>query len=325
MSSIQSWTQSIDTLYTSTWAYRKEGATEQAFLKTPFIYWLRQKGRVRNITGHRRIEIPLNYGSNETIRWIKKGSTVPIQDTELLTMAYEDWKYVACSVIRWFTDEQQNRAKAAAINMVTTKLDAAERSMYEELERVMFADGTGADEPNGIQNIISTTPTTGTLHGINRATAGNEWWQNQQKTATGAASVYLVSDMRTCLNDIIKYSRAEIKDIAIVTNQAVFELYEDVCLDMKVLQNVMMADAGFDTIQYRGKPIMWCPSAPDGNMYFINTKYYELVCDEGYFMEMTDWKQIPNQPFDKVAQIVCALNCCTDRAITHKVLSGIAA
>lgn len=318
-----SWTQVIDNLYTSTWAYRKKEATEQAFLKTPLIYWLREKGHVQNISGYRRIEIPLSYGSNETIRWISKGSTVPIQDSELITLAYEDWKYVACSIVRWFTEDQQNRSQAQAIRLVETKLDAAERSVYEDLERVCFADGTGTDEPNGLQNLVSTSPTSGTVHGLNRATY--DWWRNQTKTATGAAAVYLVSDMRTCLNDIIKYSRSEIRDIAIVTDQTSFELYEDVCLDMKILQNTMMADAGFDTIQYRGKPIMWCPSAPSGKMYFLNTNFMKLVCDESFFMEMTDWKQIPDQPFDKVAQIVCALNLTITRAVCHKVLTGIAA
>jgi len=318
-----SWTQTIDSLFTSTWAYRKKEATEQAFLKTPFIYWLRERGHLEQISGYRRIEIPLEYGSNETLRWIGKGSTVPIQDSELLTMAYEDWKYVAVSIIRWFTEDQQNRGQAAMIRLVETKLNAAERALYEELERVMFADGTGDKEPNGLQNIISATPTTGTVHGLDRATY--DWWRNQQKTSTGAASVYLVSDMRTCLNDITTYSRAELRDIVLVTNQTVFELYEDVCMEMKILSNVMMADAGFDSIQFKGKPLIWCPSAPSGNMYFINPQYLKLVCDDGFWMEMTDWKQIPDQPFDKVAQIICTLNMVVKRAICQKVLTGIAA
>lgn len=325
MSSVQSWSQTVDTLFTTTWAKRKEAATEQAFLKTPFIYWMREAGRVENLTGHTEIQIPLDYGSNETVRWIGKGSTIPIEDSELLTMAKDEWKYVACSIVRWFTEDQKNTGKAQIINLVNAKLNAAERSLYEDLERVIFADGTGDKEPNGLQNIISATPTTGTLHGINRATAGNEWWRNQQKTSTGAAELYLVSDMRTCLNDIIKYSRSEFKDICIVTTQAVYELYEDVCLDLKVLQNTKMADAGFDTIVYRGKPIMWCPGAPDGNMYFINPQYLKLVCDDNFFMEMTDWKQIPNQAFDKVAQILCTLNMICSRPIVQKVLTGIAA
>jgi hypothetical protein len=318
-----SWTQTIDTLYTSTWEYRKKEAIEQAYLKTPFIFWLRQKGHVENISGYKRIEVPVEYGSNETVRWITKGQTVPIQDSELITMAYEDWKYVAVSIVRWFEDEQKNRGKAQMINMVERNVNAAERTLWEEMERVMFADGSGLNEPNGLQNIISATPTLGTLHGLSRVTY--DWWRNQQKTSTGAAAVYLVSDMRTVLNNIIKYSRAELADIVLVTTQTVFELYEDVCLEMKILQNTMMADAGFDSIVFKGKTMLWCPSAPSGNMYFINPKYVKLITDESFFMEMTDWKQIPDQPFDKVAQIICTMNMINQRPIANSVLTGIAA
>jgi hypothetical protein len=317
-----SWTQTVDSLFTSTWAYRRKSATEQAFLKTPFIYWLRQKNHVENQAGHTRIEIPLNYGSNETIRWITKGVNVPMSDNELLTMAYEEWKYVAVSVVRWMEDDQKNREKARLINLVKTKLDAAERSLYEEMERVMFADGTGSNEPNGIQKLVAVTPTSGTVHGVDRSTY--TWWRNQSKAASGAAAVHLVPDMRTCLNDIVKYSRSELKDIAIVTDQTSYELYEDVCMDMKILQNTMMAEAGFDSVVYKGRPIMWCPSAPSGKMYFLNTAFMKLVCDESYFMEMTSWKEVPDQAFDKVAQIVCTMNLVIDRAVCHKVLYDIA-
>jgi len=223
--------------------------------------------------------------------------------------------------MRWFEEDQKNRGRAQAIKLIETKLDTAERGLWEEQERVVFADGSGVDEPNGLANLVSTTPTTGTVHGIDRAVY--TWFQNQQKTATGAAEVYLVSDMRTCLNDIIKYSKSELKDIFIVTNQTVFELYEDVCLEMKILQNTKLADASFDSIQFKGRPIMWSPSAPSGQMRFINPNYIKLVCDEEFYMEMTEWKSIPDQPFDKVAQILCTQNLITSRPICLKVLSGI--
>jgi len=319
----QSWTETVDTFYTTTWAYRKKKAVEQAYLKTPFIYWLRSRDRVENIAGHRRIEIPLEYGDNETIRWISKGDSVPITDSELATMAYEDWKSVSVSVVRWFQDEQQNRGKARMINLAELKLGAAERGLYEEFERVVFADGTGAKEPNGLQNLVSATPTTGTIHGINRA--NETWFRNQQKTSTGVSGLYLISDMRNCLNNVIKYSRAEISDIVIVTDQTVFELYEEEGYEIYQLQDNTLYDAGFDTLQYRKRPIMWCPSAPSGNMYFLNTNYMRLVCDESYWMDMTDWKSIPNQPHDRVAQIVAVMNMTCSRPIVNVVLTGISA
>jgi len=316
-----SWTETIDTLFTTTWMYRKKEATQQAFLKTPFIYWLRQGGRIQNISGHRRIELPVEYGDNETVRWIAKGSTVPITDSELVTMAYEDWKYVSVSIMRWFQDEQQNRGKAAMINLVNLKVGAAERALWEEFERVMFADGSGTNEPNGLQNLIAASPTTGTVHGLNRATF--DWWRNQTKTATGAFSLYGISDMRVCLNNIIKYSKAEIRDIVLVTDQTTYEAYEEEGYEIYQLTNNKLFDAGFDVLQFRGRPIMWCPSAPSTKIYFVNTGYMKLVCDEGYWMEMTDWKSIPNQPFDRTAQIVSAMNLVCSRPIVNLVYHTI--
>ena len=228
------------------------------------------------------------------------------------------------SIMRWFEVDQQNRGKAQAINLVATQVDTAERSLWEEMERVVFADGTGPNEPNGLKNLISTSGSadTKTVHGIDRSTYS--WFCNQSKAASGAAEVYLVSDMRTCLNDVTKYSKSELKDVFLVTDQTSFELYEDVCLEMKILMNTKLAEAGFDSIVFKGRPLIWSPSAPSGEMRFVNPNYIKLITDEGFFMEMTDWKSIPDQPFDRVAQIVCTMNMVTSRPICQKVLYNIA-
>jgi hypothetical protein len=314
------WSDTVDTIFTSTWSNRKTTATQQAFEKTPFIFWLREKGRISNEAWGTRIEIPLEYGSNDTLRWITKGSVVPIVDSELLTMCYETYKTVVVSVVRWLADDQKNRGKHQIVNLVDVKLGAAERALWEEFERVLFSNGAGANEPNGLQNLISTTPTTGTVHGLNRATY--DWFRNQAATASGAWSVYGVQDWRTMLNNIVVYSQAELKDIALVTTQQIFEWYEDDLMEIKSIQNTMMADAGFTTLTFKGKTIMWCPSCPEGNTYFVNSNYLKLHCDPNYWMEMTDWKQIPNQAFDKVAQIVCSLQMVCSRPIVQAVLSG---
>jgi len=318
----QSWTHKVDTFFTTTWMYRRKTVTQQAFLKTPFIYWLRERGKIEFISGYRRIEVPVEYGDNETIRWITKGDTVPLADSELATMTYEDWKHVSVTVMRWMQDEQQNRGKAAMISLSDLKLGAAERGLYEEFERVMFADGTGTNEPNGTENLISTTPTTGIVHGLNRANL--TWWRNQAMECEGAAALYLVKNMRTCFNNILKYSKAELQDIALVTDQDTYELYEEEGYELVQLQKTGFFDAGFPTLSFRGRPLMWCPSAPDGKMFFVNTAYYKMVCDEQYWMLMTDWKTIPNQPHDRVAQITCTFNVICTRPIVQNVLYNIA-
>jgi hypothetical protein len=316
-----SWTQQIDDMFTTTWANRKTAAVDQAYIKTPFIFWLKNKGKVEEMKGYTRIEIPLKYGKNETVRWIKKGSTVPLTEGQLFSMAYEEWRYVAVSLLRYGTDDQKNRGAARIINYVDEKISSAETALWEEFERVVFNDGSGVDEINGIQNLVAADPTTGTLHGLNRATY--DWFRNQTKTATGAFSVYGLSDMRNMMNNLTKYAKTEVKDFFMMTDQTTFEAFEDLMLEMKQFYNTDLIDAGFENLVYKGRPLMWSPSAPAAKMYFINPNYLKLIIDPDYFMDMTSWKEIPDQVNDRVAQIVCAMNFITSRPIANGVLTGI--
>lgn len=316
-----SWTQQIDDMFTTTWANRKTTAIEQAYLKTPFIFWLKEKGRVVDQRGYTRIEIPLKYGRNETVKWIKKGSTMPMTESQLLTMCYEEWKYVAVSINRFGIDEQKNKGAARILNYVEEKISSAESALWEEFERVVFADGSGADECNGLQNLIAAAPTTGTVHGLDRATY--DWFRNQTKTATGAFSVYGISDMRNMMNNITKYAKSEVKDIFMMTDQTTYEAFEDLMLEMKQFYNQTLIDAGFEHLVYRGRPLMWAPSAPAAKIYFINPQYLYMMQDPDYFMDMTEWKAIPDQVNDRTAQIVCAMNLVTSRPVAEGILTGI--
>jgi len=319
---IPSWTQEIDTMFTSTWALRKTEAIEQSYMKTPFIYWLKSQGKIDNgMSGYTRIEIPLEYGNNETVRWISKGSTVPLTEGELLTMAYESWKYVSVTIMRFGVEDHQNKGKAAIINYVERKIAAAERSLWEEFERVVFADGTGTNEPNGLLNLIPADPTVGTVHGINRATY--DWFRNQTKTATGAFSVYGISDMRNIMNTMTKYSKNEIAGLFLLTDQTTFEAYEDELLDYLRISDKTMTDLGFENLKFKGRPIMWAPSAPSAKIYFINPQYMKLMIDDSLFMSMTEWKAIPDQVNDRTAQIVSTMNMVCSRPIAEGILTGI--
>lgn len=255
------------------------------------------------------------------MRWIRRGSTMPMTESQLLTMCYEEWKYVAVSINRFGIDEQKNKGSARIINYTEEKVSSAESALWEEFERVVFADGSGVDECNGLQNLIAATPTSGTVHGLDRATY--DWFQNQTKTASGAFSVYAISDMRNMLNNLTKYSKSEVKDIFMMTDQTTYEAFEDLMLEMKQFYNQSLIDAGFEHLVYRGRPLMWAPSAPSAKIYFINPTYLYMVIDPDYYMDMTEWKPIPDQVNDRTAQIVCAMNLVTSRPIAEGILTGI--
>lgn len=55
-----SYTEQLDSLYTTTFQLRRKQIIDQVFNATPFFYLMTRKGKRRTETGGRWIEIPLN-------------------------------------------------------------------------------------------------------------------------------------------------------------------------------------------------------------------------------------------------------------------------
>jgi hypothetical protein len=303
-------TQNLDTLYTTTFQKRRKDIIDNIFTTTPLFYKLVKSGKARAEEGGRFIEEALEYAKNDTVKYFGKGDNFPIQDLEILTTSYWDWKYLGGSLTRYFTDEQKNRGKEAIIKMVTSKIDNLQRSLVDKMEVAMFSDGTGdgGKAIDGLGNIIAVAPTTGTVGTINRATYS--WWRNNYKSMSGESmSVYLRKRMNTMFNDCGQQGEgiSRFPDL-IVTTQDVYEAYENELVEIKQVVNKEVGDLGFGDLTYKGRPITWSPSAPSGTMRFINTNFLEWVYDKYAQFDLTEWKAIPDQPNDRTAQAVVVGN-----------------
>lgn len=318
-------TETLDDLYTTTLNNRKKDTTDQIFQATPFTSHIKSSGGIKfDGTGGRYLEVPLSYGKNETVTSLGKADTISINDTAFLTTAQFEWKFVAGSVIRYFVDDAKNKSKQAHLNLLDSKIENLKMSLTDKFEQFFFSDGTGngGKDPEGLLNLVSISPTTSSSIGnINQATY--DWWRNKQKSATGAASVYLLTDMRTLYNNCSKGQRSEAPTF-IVTDQTSHELYEDEVIEQKQIVNKSSGDPEFDYVYFKGKPIMWSGQCPSGYMYFLNDKYISLIFDPDLYFTPTEWKTIPNQ-LDRVMQIVCKLNLVVSRRASLGVLTGITA
>jgi hypothetical protein len=197
--------------------------------------------------------------------------------------------------------------------------------MVDKFETFAFADGSGnsSKDPEGLGNLVDATPDTARTVG-NIAQTTYTWWKNKTKTATGAASVYLLSDMRTLFNNCSKGQATDMPD-GIVTDQTSAELYEDEVLEQKqIVNNTGTGDPMFSGVVFKGIPVMWSAACTAGYMYFLNSRFIGLNVDPDINMTMTEWKTIPNQ-LDRVAQIVWKGNLIVSRRKSQGVLITIAA
>lgn len=305
-------TEQLNTMYTTTWYLRRKTIVDNAFTATPFWYLMTKKGKRSTQTGGRSIEIPLQYAKNETVKFIGRGGTVELEATDPLTVCHYNWKYLTGHIIRYFADFQMNRGQAQLIKKVNADINNLQSSLIDKLESSLFSDGTGDANKaiDGLGNIVAIAPATGTVANLDRATYS--WWRNNYKSMFGeAASIYLRKRMNTMFNDCGKMGEGVSRfPNIIVCAQNVHEMYENEALEISRINigDRTMADLGFGDIAFKGRPMTWSPSCPDGYMYFLNTAVMEWVADPIENFTLGEWLPIINQPRDVVAHTMTVGN-----------------
>lgn len=316
-------TEVLDNLYASTWQHMQSEVIDNIFAATPFWYWLKEKGKLRSVSGGRHIMETLEYAENDGVGFIGRGGTVSLNDREFLTNAYYDWRYLVAPIVRFGVDDQKNRGKTRILDLAKAKLNNAQESLITTLESQLFTTaGTEGGGFDGLQALVANDPTASAVVGsINQST--DTWWRNQTATMTGVSfATNGTARMRTMLNNCMNNRAMDRPDI-LVTTQTVFEYYEDNVLDKFQIQDKKMADLGFENLKFKNIPLVWSPSCGAQRMYFLNTKYLSFVYDPALFFDMTAWKDIPDQVNDRAAQIMTACSFTTNRRKVHGVIHTI--
>ena len=305
-------TKTLDDLHSSTWERLKTNVVDNIFDANPILKIMKAKGKFTEYNGGTDIMQPLEYGENETVDWIGRGSKISIETGEIITMAKYQWKYLAGSVVRLFTDEDMNMGEPAIFNYTEKNVSNLEKSMKKKINAALTNDGSQhALAMSGIKKYIQSTPATGTVGGIDAST--ESWWRNQHAASSGDHTVYLIDDMRDMYDECSDDGGTETPQL-IWTTKAIKNWYEDEALDSHYYtESNEMADLGIKGCAFKGAPILWSKSIDDYLMYFLNLDYFEIAYTASRYFEMTEWKTAQDN-LERVAQIVAKLQLiCSNR------------
>lgn len=320
-------TETLDSLYTSTWAKRRPGVVDQVFEKNRLTLAMKSKGMLKSeSTDGRRLEIPLRISRPGTSKFFVKGGTFTISDFDPLTVAYDEWKNFGDQLVRYWVDDKVNGGSMTAhIKLMNAKIDTMMDDLNLGLEDALWADtgGTSVPDYNGIQYLIDNSPSTSAvIEGLNQATQtdgqGNFIWRNQQLTSNGIFSVFGESDMVNLYNTCSRWGNTDL----LVSSQAVYELGEAEATERIRVVNQEAVNLGLDHITFKGKMWIWSPKCPTGFTYFIDRNHLGFCYDPAVNFVMGPWKKIPNQYEDVVTQIVQRGNMYVDKRQCHGVLTS---
>jgi hypothetical protein len=312
-------TETLDSLYTSTWQIVKKQVTDTIFTATPFFYEMYKGENIEREDGGRFIEEPLMYGKNGTVGWIDKGGTISIADTDPLTTSIWNWRNIAGSIVRMWADDMSNSGPHKKIDLMNAKIENLRLTIIDTLETQLFTAQSGSTMsglPDMVQAAVPASQST-SPGGLSKATY--DWWRNQYFAATGSFAAYGKSDMRTMYNNC---SIGNDHPNLILTEQTVFEFYEAEAEDIQRINDSAIAELGFTSFKYKGATMYYSPQCPTGYMYFLNLKYLKLKIDSKADFDMTEFKTIPNQ-LDRVAQVVSRMELVSRNNRMQGLIGGI--
>lgn len=243
--------------------------------KTPFGV-MRQSGLSYNASQKARE----GRGTPVTQRkWYTGTEILDISQSDVLTSAEYEWKQANANVIISGLEEMQNSGSRESMhNLLRSRIMVAEKTMNNGIAKALYADGTGngGKEIGGLQLLISDTPTTGTVGGIDRAS--ETWWRNQlwsyAAPPVGPVETASASNIQRAMNWAqIATIRGTDKVDMWLADQNYYTFYLESLQTNMRFTNPQLADAGFVNLKFMTSDVVYDNQCPADHMYGCNSDY----------------------------------------------------
>lgn len=310
-------TRSIDAFLTTTLAEYLTTLQDNIFDDVPLLSYLNGKlgkavnGAKRTLKGGERIVEPLLYGRNSTAKSYAGAEQLNTAIQDGITNAVFDWAQYSVAISITGLQQRGNQSTHKLIDLLQAKTTQAELSIQEILNQHLWASSVGNNNKDvtGIPFIVKAT---GSLGGINPST--NPWWASE---IDSSGTVFLTSDagikaMRSLYNTL---TIGNIGPDILFMSQAIFENYEQTGQeDRRYISNKVL-DAGFQTLVFKGRPVVFDRDMPTGEIYMLNGKYLKWVTHRDADLSMTaQGFQTPIGQDTSVAMILLQANTtCSNR------------
>lgn len=263
---------------TATLEHRRKKIAD-AISKNNILYFeMRRRKAIKTIGGGRTIITPIMVGDeNANFQWYNGRETLNVAGQEVLTEAEYPWKQYACGVSMSGLEMMQNDGPEQVINMMTTRISHAEKTITNQMHRSAHGDGTNfaGKEFGGLALLVGEVAGA-TVGGINSGT--DTWWDNARSTGGGApttAAIY--GDM---LDLYLQICRGTDKPNLVTADNLWFSTYSQSLQSQERFMNQNMASAGFTNIMFHTVPVVADGGLggfhPDG-MRFLNMSTIELI------------------------------------------------
>ena len=268
--------------------------TDNIFSARPLFYALTNGQTIRRISGGAKIVVPVIYGTNSTAGSYSGVDTIDTTAQTGISAAEYDWRQYAATVTINGMEEAKNNGEAQIIDLLEGKIFQTQETIIENMNTMFWGDGTGngGKDMNGLNKLVGTGLTVG---GIDATDADNSWWRSTLRNGPldAGAGVLSQAAMATVYNTV---SVGNDQPTIIITDQDEYEAYEALLEGQIRYTDTDVADGGFQNLLFKGAPVTFdSDSNLDGKMFFLNTKYLQLVAHSDVWFKPTPFVRPTNQ------------------------------
>lgn len=282
----------ISDIIATTIEFRSGDIADNILENNAGLAYIKANKKVKMVSGGSQLIEELNFAENANGVWYSGADLLPVSAQDVLSGASYTLSQLAVPVVVNGLEQLQNAGRERIIDLVDSRLNVAETTMVNLISRAVYSDGTafGGKQMPGLNVLVPTSPTTGTVGGINRATY--TFWQ-PQLVAPGAG-VITASNINTYMNDMwAKTQRGKSHPGVILADNAMWKLYEAYLQERTRFTGAETGALGFPTLKFMSADVVLDGgiggNCPANTMFFLNLDYL-------YYRPHRDRNMVPLNP-----------------------------
>lgn len=304
-------------------AYVPQDPRDNIFKRHQLLEWMKDKAFEEQHGDV--IRCNLEYALNPNVKFIAEQETITVFRPDTFDNAEYSWKLIAGDVPMTDLEAGITEGSAAKYDLRARKIMNLKSSMEEAVNNSFFSDGTATSskEFGGLQLIVSTTPTSGTVGSISRSTY--PFWRNQQTNGskTSSAGDNLLSTATSTYNNCSN-GMGDANPEVVFTDQATFQIFEGLTPTLERFVREGPNDKlvrGFKQLNqmFKDCQVMYDAACLAGAWYFLNSTNFKFI----YMNWMkTEPAVRPADGFWDVEKVLTIGNCITDNSRRLGVVSS---
>jgi hypothetical protein len=265
--------------------------------RTALLYRLKDMGAIVKTGGKPHLRFNILKELPTALGYSDLDVLTPVRGDPVTSAIYE-WKQIAVPVQVSGLDMIKT-PEGNEIDLVEMFMQSAEIAMRDAIGGSTLGIFSSAAETNpraitGLQNMLTSSTTTGVVGGLSRVSLST--WRHQSSNVSSDFSANGLARFRTLYRTCSRFD--ETPD-TIVLNGSTMDNFETACTGTITMNlplsgigpgDERMIDAGFGNIRFKGALVFADDGCPANYGYFLNTrKYYRLFVREGRDAEIGDF------------------------------------